>query len=122
MLLFINYFPDPERFRRKKENNPSEPILNWFNNNNEVDLLLEESALQYARKLKTVDGLKSFVDQYYKSLPETERILLMEFVLYGLASYSQLNRLALDSGMLFKDLFSSVFTSGDMGDDGFGNN
>ena len=84
--------------------------------------MLEESALQYARKLKTVDGLKSFVDQYYKSLPETERILLMEFVLYGLASYSQLNRLALDSGMLFKDLFSSVFTSGDMGEDGFGSN
>lgn len=120
--LFVNYFPDPERFRRKKENNPYESILNWFNSNNEVDMLLEETALQYARKLKSVDGLKSFVDQYYKSLPESERILLMEFVLYGLASYSQLNRLALDSGMLFKDLFSSVFTSGDSGEDGFGNN
>jgi hypothetical protein len=30
-----------------------------------------------------------------------------------LASYSQLNRMALDSSMLFKDLFSSVFNNDD---------
>jgi hypothetical protein len=35
----------------------------------------------------------------------------MEFVLYGLAAFSQLNRDTLDQHVLFKDLFSSVFKS-----------
>jgi len=108
--LFVNYFPDPERFKRKKETNPYEKILNWFNGN-EVDLMLDGTKQDYESKLKSVDGLKDLVNQYYKSLPEEERLLLMEFVLYGLAAYSQLNRLTLDSSMLFKDLFSSVFNS-----------
>ncbi len=115
--LFVNYFPDPERFKRKKESNPYEQIITWFNNNNEVDLLLDEKSQDYTRKLKSVDGLKTLVDLYYKSLLEPDRLLLMEFVLYGLASYSQLNRLALDSGMLFKDLFSSVFFADDLDED-----
>ncbi len=115
--LFVNYFPDPERFKRKKETNPYEAIVNWFNSNNELDLLMDEPAKEYARKLKSVDGLSALVDVYYKSLPETERLLLMEFVLYGLASFSQLNRIAIDSGMLFKDLFSSVFSAEDEDED-----
>ena len=91
--------------------------MNWFNSNNEMDLLMDEPAKEYARKLKSVDGLSGLVDVYYKSLPETERLLLMEFVLYGLASFSQLNRIAIDSGMLFKDLFSSVFSAEDEDED-----
>ena len=121
--LFINYFPDPERFKRKKEANPYEQIINWFNANNEIDLLLEESNQEYESKLSSIKGLSELVKQYYKSLPADERLLKMEFVLYGLAAYSQLNRLALDSGMLFKDLFSSVFSNDTEDDDpGFSSN
>jgi magnesium chelatase subunit I len=121
--LFVNYFPDPERFKRKKESNPYEQVINWFNSNNEIDLLLEESNRDYELKLGSITGLPELVKLYYKSLPSEDRLLLMEFVLYGLASYSQLNRLALDSGMLFKDLFSSVFSNDAEEDDpGFSSN
>jgi magnesium chelatase subunit I len=113
----VNYFPDPERFKRKKEVNPYENILNWFNSNHEIDLLLEDKTADYASKLKSVKGLKELIDQYYKSLSENDKLLLMEFVLYGLAAFSQLNRLALDNGMLFKDLFSSVFSADDLDDE-----
>lgn len=33
----------------------------------------------------------------------------MEFALHGLAEYSQLSKKLLDTGMQFKDLFSSMF-------------
>jgi magnesium chelatase subunit I len=33
----------------------------------------------------------------------------MEFALHGLAEYSQLSKKLLDTGLQFKDLFSSMF-------------
>jgi magnesium chelatase subunit I len=114
---FINYFPDPERFKRKKEENPYSKVLEWFNNNGEVDLLLEESQQSFDKKLGSVKGLDELVDLYYKKAGKEEKLLLKELVLYGLAAFSQLNRLALDNSVLFKDLFSSVFSSDDPTDD-----
>ncbi len=114
---FINYFPDPERFKRKKEENPYAKVLEWFNNNGEVDLLLEESQQSFDKKLGSVKGLDELVDLYYKKAGKEEKLLLKELVLYGLAAFSQLNRLALDNSVLFKDLFSSVFSSDDPTDD-----
>jgi len=108
---FINYFPDPERFKRKKEENPYQRIIQWFNANHDLDILLEEKQQDFEKKLASVDGLSELIDLYYKKSSVKEKFLLKEFVLYGLASYSQLNRLSLDSSVLFKDLFSSVFTS-----------
>jgi magnesium chelatase subunit I len=106
---FINYFPDPERFKRKKEENPYQRIIQWFNANHDLDILLEEKQQDFEKKLASVDGLSELIDLYYKKSSVKEKFLLKEFVLYGLAAYSQLNRLALDSSVLFKDLFSSVF-------------
>lgn len=114
---FINYFPDPERFKRKKEENPYSKVLEWFNNNGEVDLLLEESQQSFDKKLGSVKGLDELVDLYYKKADKEEKLLLKELVLYGLAAFSQLNRLALDNSVLFKDLFSSVFSSDEPTDD-----
>ncbi|MEX1188784.1 MAG: magnesium chelatase [Bacteroidia bacterium] len=114
---FTNYFPDPERFKRKKEENPYSKILEWFNNNGEVDLLLEEPSVSFEKKLKSVKGLDELVDLYYKKASKEEKLLMKELVLYGLAAFSQLNRLSLDQSVLFKDLFSSVFTGDEPGDD-----
>jgi len=110
---FVNYFPDPERFKRKKESNPYTALLDWFNSGNEVDVLMEDSQLVWTRKLNAIQGLDGLIDMYYKQAGVDEKLLLKEFVLFGLAAYSQLNRLNLDNGMLFKDLFSSVFSSDD---------
>ena len=110
---FVNYFPDPERFKRKKESNPYTALLDWFNNGNEVDVLMEDAQVDWTRKLNAIQGLDGLIDMYYKQAGADEKLLLKEFVLFGLAAYSQLNRLNLDNGMLFKDLFSSVFSSDD---------
>jgi len=110
---FVNYFPDPERFKRSKENNPYQTLLDWFGDDGEVDLFMDDTQAALEKKLFSVRGLKELVDQYYKKQSAEEKVLLMEFVLYGLAAYSQLNRDTLDQHVLFKDLFSSVFNSED---------
>ena len=115
---FVNFFPDPERIKRAKEKNPYEQVIQWFNQNNEVDILLDESNAGWREKLLLVDGLEALVKQYHKESKEDERLLLMEFALYGLASYSMINRMALDSNVLFKDLMSSVFSDEDFEDEG----
>jgi magnesium chelatase subunit I len=43
----------------------------------------------------------------------------MEFALHGLAEYSQLSKKMLDTGMQFKDLFSSMFDMGTPEDEDF---
>jgi magnesium chelatase subunit I len=43
----------------------------------------------------------------------------MEFALHGLAEYSQLSKKMLDTGLQFKDLFSSMFEMGEGDDDDF---
>jgi len=54
-----------------------------------------------------------------KALPEREKEFFMEFALHGLAEYSQLSKKMLDTGMQFKDLFSSMFDMGTPGDEDF---
>jgi magnesium chelatase subunit I len=114
---FVNYFPDPERIKRAKEKNPYEQVILWFNQNNEVDLLLDEPNAGWREKLLLVEGLESLVKQFHKEANEDEKLLLMEFALYGLASFSLINRMALDSNVLFKDLMSSVFSDEDFDED-----
>jgi magnesium chelatase subunit I len=45
-------------------------------------------------------------------VPENEKEFFMEFALHGLAEYSQLSKNMLDTGLQFKDLFSSMFDMG----------
>jgi magnesium chelatase subunit I len=115
---FVNYFPDPERIKRAKEKNPYEQVILWFNQNNEVDLLLDEPNAGWREKLLLVEGLDTLVKQFHKEANEDEKLLLMEFALYGLASFSLINRMALDSNVLFKDLMSSVFSDDDFDEEG----
>jgi magnesium chelatase subunit I len=122
---FLNYFPDPDRQKRNREKNPYQTIIDWFNQNKEVDIMVDAKAESYAKSMNKVEGLKELVKFYHKNLSEQDELLLMEFVLYGLAAYSQISRLALDSNVVFRDMLSSVFQGGgnlgeeDEEDDGF---
>ena len=121
--LFVNYFPDPERFKRKKEQNPYTKVIEWFNANNSVDMLLDATKLEYGEKLNKISGLTEAVSAYHKGLSEDDLHLMMEFVLYGLAAHSQITQNKLDSSILFVDLFSSVFNNDeDYGEDEIGLN
>lgn len=117
--LFVSFFPSPEQKKKNKEGNPYVLPLSWFGEGNTMDILTTHSDKEYKTALHQVPGLEEVVTEFVKDLPEKEKEFFMEFALHGLAEYSQLSKKLLDTGMQFKDLFSSMFDLGgkDLEDD-----
>ena len=107
---FANYFPDPEKERKKQRGNAYEPIKEWFEKGNMVDLIFDASEKDYRKELKSIPGLENLVDKYQKTPHEDFKYFLMEFALFGLAEYSLLSKHQVEKGMQFKDLFNSMFS------------
>jgi len=114
---FLNYFPNPEDFRKKKEHSPFKAITDWFGEEHTLDLMHDDPDDHYQSKLNEVPGLKELVKKYQ---PEAEDLyFLMEFALHGLAEYSMLSKNPLTAGLQFKDLLSGMFTMPDLDDEEF---
>ena len=107
---FIQYFPDPEKFRKQKEKSPYKKISSWFGDGNSLDLLHDMPNSDYEKTLKSVPGLADLVNEYHKAQDISMKLFLMEFALHGLAEYSLISKHNLSSGLQFKDLLSSMFT------------
>lgn len=113
---FGTIFPNPEKNRKlkkgqEKKNNTYKEIIDWFNNGNHVDFLQNMSNEEYEKILKSVPGLETIVTTIHPSLNKEETLLYMEFLLHGLAEYSQISKHKLDSGIQFKDLLGSLLTN-----------
>ncbi len=115
---FVNYFPSPEQKKKDKNGNPYVLPLAWFGEGNVVDILASQSDKAYKETLHAVPGLEKVVTTMVKRLPEKEKEFFMEFALHGLAEYSQLSKKMLDTGLQFKDLFSSMFDMGSTDEEG----
>lgn len=107
---FINYFPDPDKFRKQKEKSPYKKISNWFGDGNTVDLLNDISQVEFEKILKSIPGLLDLVNEFHKTQDQQAKLFLMEFALHGLAEYSLISKHNLTAGLQFKDLLSSMFT------------
>ena len=116
--LFTKLFPSPEKLKKKSDENPYQAITDWFAAGNELDLLSDLSDKKYTELLQSVDGLKKLVEKYQPSAKGVEQVFLMEFVLHGLSEFSKLSKNPLETGLRFKDMFSSVFNMDDMDDEG----
>lgn len=117
--LFSQYFPTPEQKKKEKEGNPYVLPLSWFGEGNQLDILASQNDKSYKDALHMVPGLEDITTEHIKSLPEKEKEFYMEFALHGLAEHSQLSKKVLDTGMQFKDLFSSMFDMGNPEDEDF---
>jgi len=107
---FINYFPDPDKFRKQKEKSPYKKISDWFGDGNAVDLLNDMPQSEFEKTLKKVPGLTDLVNEFHKSQDQHTKLFMMEFALHGLAEYSLISKHTLAHGLQFKDLLSSMFT------------
>lgn len=114
---FVDYFPSPEQKKKDKEGNPYVLPLAWFGEGNTLDLSTSQSDKSYKELLHQVPGLEALVTKSIPRLAEKEKEFFMEFLLHGLAEYSQLSKRMLDTGLQFKDLFSSMFEMGSPSDD-----
>ena len=107
---FLNYFPDPDKFRKQKEKSPYKKVTDWFGEGNAIDLLNEMTQQEYEKRLKGVPGLADIVNEFHKGQDAATKTFLMEFALHGLAEYSLISKHNLTSGLQFKDLLSGMFT------------
>jgi magnesium chelatase subunit I len=109
--LLQTYFPDPEKTKKAKTANPYAEVINWFANGNSLNLLDDISDQEYKKLLNTVPGLKEVVKLFHPKLSANQQLLLMEFVLHGLAEFSMVSKGYLEKGFEFKDMFNSLFSS-----------
>ncbi|MEJ2636495.1 MAG: magnesium chelatase [Calditrichia bacterium] len=113
---FPNYFPNPEKLKKKQDTTPYQQITNWFSEGHSLDLLNDLPLREYEKTLTGVPGLKELVKKYHPNINKETALLFMEFVLHGLAEYSFLSKYQLEAGSQFKDLLSSMFTLSDEND------
>jgi len=107
--LLIKYFPEPEKAKKSKKPNPYAEIINWFSAGNNLSIIDDLPGQEYKKLLLSVPGLKDMVKKNQPGVPESTQLLLMEFVLHGLAEFSQVNKGYLDNGYAFSDMFDSLF-------------
>lgn len=115
---FLQYFPNPEKAKKGK-NNPFASIIKWFAEGNTIELLRDMSGREYQARLKTIEGLDDLVQQFHPRLDREEKLFMMEFALHGMAEYSLIGKQALDQGISFNDLVSSMFSGPDDEDDDY---
>lgn len=106
--LFTELFSDPGKLKRKNAVSEYATILNWFSQNNALDLLEKQTDKVYTSALSIVDGLDELVSQHYSQLKGSEKLIMMEFVLHGLAEHSLISKNRLSEGTSFKDLFGTL--------------
>jgi magnesium chelatase subunit I len=107
---FLNYFPDPDKFRKQKEKSPYKKISEWFGDGNSVDILNDATQSEYETKLKAVPNLEALINELHKGQDKALKLFLMEFALHGLAEYSLISKHFLVKGLQFKDLLTGMFT------------
>lgn len=118
--LFVQYFPDPESFKKKKNKeqqieSPYHAVTLWFDKGNSLDLLFQMKDAEKAKALNQVEGLGEIVLKYFPKAHAKQKAFLMEFVLYGLSAYSLISKKILSAKVEFKDLMGSMFQFGEEG-------
>lgn len=113
---FSKYFPAPENLKKNQQPSPYQPIVDWFKRGNKVDLMMNLSDKQYHELLKNIPQLENVVKKFQPSMNGNSRLLLMEFLLFGLSEYSVLSRTKIEDGIQFRDMLSSMFTMPDAED------
>ena len=110
---FTELFPDQSKLKKRKEASPYQAIINWFGEGNVVDVLLLESEKDYKKGLENIPSLAELVETYVPKLSKTQKLVMMEFVLFGLAEHSLIGKNTLEQGVQFKDILSSMFSEKD---------
>jgi len=111
---FLGLFPDPNKLKKKKQLSPYQGIIGWFSDGNTVDCLFLDTDENYITSLKSIPGLGDLVESFVPRLKETEKAVMMEFVLFALAEHSLIGKNSLERSIQFKDLLGSMFSEKDL--------
>lgn len=111
--VFLSYFLDPYRSIKKGENIYND-IINWFKNNQTIDLSDDMATPAYLKALDKVKGLKKVATQYIPlegTVPDAVTGAAMEFVLEGLHQNSMLSKDSIETATSYSDMLSTMMSS-----------
>ncbi|HVB04195.1 MAG TPA: hypothetical protein VNE41_10815 [Chitinophagaceae bacterium] len=109
--LFVQYFPNPDTFKKKKQpvvENPYLQIIQWFDRGSKLQLVMDAPDKQREQNLNRVQGLRDMAKSYFPQASAKETILYMEFILHGLAAFSLISKKPMESIIQFGDLLGTI--------------
>ncbi|MDX5404341.1 MAG: sigma 54-interacting transcriptional regulator [Bacteroidota bacterium] len=115
--LFPSHFPKIDKLKRSDDENPYLGVINWFSDGQTLSLEDEATNESYRKALDEINTLGNLVDKYHKGLSAQDRYFMMEFLLWGLAEFSKLNKDRYEAHFTFGDLFQSYLSSTLQNDD-----
>ncbi|GAK90779.1 magnesium chelatase subunit ChlI [Nonlabens ulvanivorans] len=105
--LFPEYFPEIKKLQKPDEETPYDKLLEWFFNNDGLELLDELNDADYKALLDQVTPLTDLVEKYQPEYPMEDRYFLKEFILWSLVEFDKLSKKRFTEGYQFNDLYSS---------------
>lgn len=111
---FLSSFPNPNTLKKGQDSDVYQTITNWFAKGNTLDLFLDESNKEYEEALDSVEGLSSFVYDYW--LDEDDKYFFMELVLHALAGFEMINKEQIEGVIRFFDPLADSLENIDLGD------
>ena len=99
---FLDIFPNPNKLKNGREDDPFGVIAAWFAGDNELTLLNDAPNVDYESALNAVAGLDKFVSKY-ANVPANEKLLYMELVLHAMAEFEMISKDLVESVFSFKD-------------------
>jgi magnesium chelatase subunit I len=106
--LFLNYFPKIEKLKKADQVTPYDAVVEWFTQNNALEIADETDEQTYLRSLQAIEPLKALIERYQPRVASVDLPFLMEFVLWALVEFKRLSKQKTAGGMSFNDLYDSL--------------
>jgi magnesium chelatase subunit I len=114
---FLQYFPDPAKFKKLQGESPYKMLVRWFEEGNTLDFPVDMPEQAYQDKLDKVPYLRKMVSQLLPKGAKGNLYLWMEFVLHGMAAHSLISKFPLEAVVQFGDITSGMLNLSDEDDE-----
>ena len=105
--IFLENFPAPEELKKGIDRDPYGTVKAWFADNNQVEILNDDSEEVYRKKLDSVAGLSKLVDS--RNIPKEQKYAYMELVLHGMSELEMISKSFMNNTISFSDPFKGMF-------------
>ena len=97
-----------EKLKKADQVTPYDGVVDWFTQNNALEIADETDAQTYLHALQAIAPLKKLIERYQPSVASEDLPFLMEFVLWALVEFKRLSKQKTAGGMSFNDLYDSL--------------
>ncbi|WP_124979751.1 MoxR family ATPase [Nonlabens xiamenensis] len=104
--LFPQYFPEIKKLVKANEETPYDKLIEWFFQNDGLELLDELNEADYIALLEQVEPLEDLVQKYQPETLAIDRDFMKEFILWSLVEFDKLSKKRFTQGYQFNDLYS----------------